>query len=360
MNAADIASLLRRRAFPGPGDSATLVETHASWVILTPQFAYKIKKPIQLSFLDFSTIERRRFFCEEELRLNRRFSPGVYLSLLPVRQTKHGPAIAAPKGPIVDYALQMRRMDEQRQLDLMLKKNQVEADDLCRLADEIALFHQRAEKAPRAESPAALAAAFADLNTDLAALTELIDADIASRVKEMSLWAADFLGAREAWFEQRFREGMVVDGHGDLHTRNIFMSDIGPVLFDCIEFSAEWRNLDLLNEIGFLCMDLDVHGRGDLVAPFLERYLKHIPAAMKDEDDRLMFDYYRLYRANVRLKVLVLLAAQFDDAPRYADARHQARAFWKLMDNYFQRLKVVPFPMNKDAAKTSFKSGAAW
>jgi aminoglycoside phosphotransferase family enzyme len=299
-----VQQILANRAVPHPTVELQLVETHISWVFLADAFAYKIKKPLKLSFLDFSTAQKRARCCEQEVRLNRRLAPEMYLGVLPVTLDSGTISIGGREGEVVDYAVWMQRMDDSRQMDLLLEKGDVDVASLDDLAEILARFHKGTRKIREAETWKELYEEFADISGQGPFLDQMHESGTAVLVDGVVRWVFDFLKGNAERIEARKEAGFVVDGHGDLHCRNIFLLQ-PPVIFDCIEFSESLRTLDVLNEVAFLCMDLERFGREDLANRFLERYL-HLTGAMENEADRSLFLYYKLYRANVRIKVLCI------------------------------------------------------
>jgi len=336
MTADQIQSIVRAGAVPGNTGKIELVETHISWVILTPDFAFKLKKPLTFGFLDFSTLEKRHFFCLEELRLNRRLAPEMYLDVLPVGMAGGQLTIGAAREPPVDYALQMRRMDNQRQMDKLLAKGQVSRQQIEALAAVLAPFHQTVIL-PTSEfyHPAALWADFAELFRFGADITRQLGEQAKTELEQWRHSLPAFLEKHSERLKERMRAGFWVDGHGDLHTRNIFLASEGPVVFDCIEFSAHFRQSDILNELAFLCMDLEAQGHSELAGVFLQAYVQHWNVFPKAED-QLLFLFFKAYRANVRLKVALLELRQHQ-TPALAE---QVRQYWDLMKNYLQRLSA--------------------
>lgn len=329
MNAKEIERLVSEGLFPGKKTGVSWVETHISWVILTDEFAFKIKKPVRFDFLDFSTLELRQHFCEEELRLNQRLAPKMYLGVLPISEA----GIGETEGPVLDYALQMHRMDNSREMDKLLLSGGVNALDLEHLASLLANFHLRHQIADLSYHPAEAAHDFADLfgfKADLIAL-KVTDADL------LRIWAETipaFLYKHIARSEDRIRNGFWVEGHGDLHSRNIFLPlNEAPVVFDCLEFNPHFRRVDVANELAFLCMDLEFYGRNDLSETFLKAYSKDW-TFLETTEDQLLFTYFKAYRANIRLKVALLELRQH---PNEKIAQN-ALAYWALLKQYMFEL----------------------
>lgn len=315
MSPQQIDSLLNSGSWPGDGTpgSRQLIETHISWVILTGQFAYKIKKPVRFSFLDFSTPERRKVACEEELRLNRRLS-GIYLDVVPVVFDGKQYGIGL-EGAVVDYAVKMQRVDGSRQMDLLLRKNEVTAADIEALAIRLADFHRHARIVKVPFDAQQVIADFGDLASVAQILSQKTDPAFSALIPAWAKLAERAIVQLSPRFGQRVAEGFVREGHGDLHSRNIFLLD-EPVIFDCIEFSEHLRTNDVLSELAFLAMDLERFGRKDFIEILVRKYSGAYPC-FTDVRDEAVFQYYLLYRACVRLKVAGL---QLQELPETAEA----------------------------------------
>ena len=338
MTREQIQQLVDHGLFPGPTAPAEWVETHISWVVLTPAFAFKIKKPVQFPFLDFSTIEKRKFYCQEELRLNRRLAPDMYLDVLPVYLTEDGvPAISQNihEGMPLDYAVWMKRMDNSRQMDLMLGQNAVSATDMTDMARLLARFHRTAVM-PRSTVPYKAGdnrADFEDLFRLENVCVQMMGAPAITKLEGWREKVAAFLDRHEKRLHERAVNGFWVDGHGDLHARNIFLLPDGPVVFDCIEFNPHFRQLDILNELAFLCMDLEAGGHHELAETFMEKY-GQLWRCIECPEDEQLFLYFKAYRANVRLKV----ALQELEQHRKAEVEATALRYWELLGRYLEQL----------------------
>ena len=300
-----IARLLR--TFPesdltGP---ASLRETHISWVILCGEFAYKIKKPVNFGFLNFSSLELRHYYCEQELRLNRRFSPELYLAVVAITQGGQGPQIEGD-GPILDYAVKMRRFKEAQLLDGIAAQGGLTNTVLRALAREMARLHEELPSCnPNPESdapgtPAALREAMAQ-NFQQVLNYALPDAQI-RQLDDIQRWSQRRYEALLPVMVQRLRDGKVVDGHGDAHLGNIALVDDAVRLFDCIEFNPSFRIMDSISEIAFLAMDMDARGYHSASHRLLTDYLEY----SGDYPGLPVIDLYCCYFAMVRAKVCLL------------------------------------------------------
>jgi aminoglycoside phosphotransferase family enzyme len=321
--------------------SPEVAETHISYVILTKSYAYKIKKTLQLEFLDFSTLPLRRHYCEQELHLNRRFAPNMYLDVLPIKRHHGQLYIGEGEGETVDYALKMRRMDNRLEMDRMLANGEVEAHHIAGLAHRMADFHGAAPLV----RPTITVAGWQSLFSPLGQLTDYIDQTLGraygDTVRRAIRVSDRFVRKHLPLMQQRSARGLVRDVHGDLHSKNIFLTD-PPTLFDCIEFEPAYRQIDLLSEVAFLCMDLEAYGADALSAFLYQEYLIDVEANGVDgvRHDAL-FAFFKLYRANVRAKVL-LLQAQEAHVP--TELLTEAKTYLALMKRYLSELPVRETP----------------
>ena len=288
-------------------------ETHISWVLLTGRDAYKIKKAVDLGFLDFSTLALRRFYCDEELRLNRRLAPELYLDVVTVGGSPEEPVLCPVmdsrlvKQPAIEYAVHMRRFSQSVMMDRMLARGLVSPAHIDRLAAVIAGFHQALPPAA-ADSPYC---ATAEIETaaeqNFAPLPQLLSApeDLAMLKAVHEASALEF-AACEPLFQQRAQAGLVRECHGDLHLGNIVLLDDVPTPFDCIEFSAALRWIDVISEISFTVMDLLRRGRPQLAWRLLNAYLE----ITGDFSGVGVLRFYLAYRAMVRAKIAAIRAGQ--------------------------------------------------
>lgn len=313
-----------------------LVETHISWVLIGDEFVYKIKKPVHYSFLDFSTKEKRKFYCEREIVLNNRFTRDIYLKVVPISEKNGKLVLDGGQTSAIDYAVKMRKLDRSRQMDRLIIENKVTEDDIRNLAEKVAGFHRQAEKISKVNIDE-IRDKFNDLEGQAAFLEKFLK-DSSRIISNAVRVSTAFLEKQEPRFEQRLRLGFFRDCHGDLHSRNIFLLP-DPTPFDCLEFNDEFRYMDVLDEVAFLCMDLDAFARRDLSELFIFHY-DRLFHTIESDDDRQMFIYYKAYRANIRAKVNSLRAAGFEsDAERKAPLEETSK-YLQLMNGYIQGLKI--------------------
>jgi uncharacterized protein len=298
--------LALQRALSSTGNDVALIETHISYVLLTGTCAYKIKKAVDFGFLDFTTLLRRRFYCSEELRLNRRLAPEIYLSVAKITGHVDTPEIDG-RGPVLEYAVKMRQFDQEGLLSRAIRRAALTAGDIDSLAAEVASFHRQTDvatgDAPFGRSEDIRQQALANFDPMVAVIEEPRDrADL-----EVLLdWTKRSHMDLDRQFTVRRRNGSVRECHGDLHLGNIALVNGRITLFDRIEFNDSMRWTDVMSDVAFLVMDLRDRGRLDLAARFLTRYLE----ITGDYDGLGVLRFYVVYRALVRAKIACLRLAQ--------------------------------------------------
>ena len=294
------------QCFPHPAANIEVVETHISWVVLAGDYAYKIKKPLDLGFLDFSTLAKRRAACEEELRLNRRLAPDLYLGIAAVTGTPDAPRIDGA-GEGVEYAVRMRRFDRAQELDRLLAANALPAERVDELARRIARFHAEIPCATPADPWGTAATALANATANFEHVRRLEHApDVAARIAAVERWTHATHRRIASAMDERLRLGFVRECHGDLHLANMVLFEDRVVVFDCIEFNPALRWIDVMAEIAFTVMDLLHRGRRDLAQRFLNDYLEETG----DFAGLAVLRFYVVYRAMVRAKIAAIRATQ--------------------------------------------------
>ncbi len=302
----DISELLQPAAFPHPVSGLTLRETHISWVILTGSHAYKIKKPVKADFIDATTLALRRFYCEEELRLNGRLAPEIYLDVVPITRQSGRLTVGGP-GPAVEYAVRMRQFPPEEELPALLAANAVSVTDIGSLGALLAGFHLSLPAASWNGSFDATAKMLETVFGNLGQLNaDLERAGSAAHLGRLIDWTGHTAEALESAFQQRERNGLIRECHGDLHAANVVRIAGRLVPFDCIEFDPGLRFIDVINDVAFLFMDLVSRGRPDLAFAFLSRYLE----TTGDYEGVRVLPFYAVYRALVRAKVDAYAAVQ--------------------------------------------------
>ncbi|HTN06833.1 hypothetical protein [Agriterribacter sp.] len=335
MTKEQINSLLLNGKFPEETGKRELMETHISWVILCDRFVYKIKKPVHYSFVDFSTLALRLYYCNREIELNKRLTQNVYIEVLPVNKWRNKIIIGGNKGAIIDYAVKMYRLDTKKRMDKLLIQHVVTEPDIKKLAEKIAFFHNKTTIIYQ-KNLLNIREKFNDLEGEKEYLSEQLGSSFSTIIGRAVEFSNAFLNKNKALIAKRLRDGFYRDCHGDLHSRNIFLLP-DPVPFDCIEFNDDFRKIDVLNEVAFLCMDLDAFDRKDLSALFLE-YYNHFFPAMKTAGRRELFIYYKSYRANIRAKVNALRAKSATTDEERTRSLTAVKKYLYLMESYMKEL----------------------
>ncbi|SMF96783.1 hypothetical protein SAMN02949497_4191 [Methylomagnum ishizawai] len=297
-----IEGLLQPAAYGHPADAVQLAETHISWILLAGEFAYKIKKPVDFGFLDFSTLERRQAACQAELRLNRRHAPDLYLAVVPIVGDARQPHMGGPGVPI-EYAVQMRRFDADALFETLAQSGKLRPEHIDALAAHLAAFHGSVGRATADDGHGLPAQHRLAAEFNFTQLRPLLDHPTASAdLDALHTWTSTTYARLEPRLAQRKRDGFIRECHGDLHLGNIALIDGRPILFDAIEFNEELRWIDILDELAFVVMDLEARGCPALAYRLLNQYLE----ITGDYAGMALFDYYRLYRALVRAKIAAL------------------------------------------------------
>jgi len=305
-----VLALMNPAAFPHPVKEIRLIETHISYVLLTGHFAYKIKKAVNLGFLDFSSLAQRRFCCDEELRVNRRLVPELYLAVVSIGASPGGIAIDGAGEPL-EYAVKMREFPQTALLDLCLSEGSLSPVQIDLLAERVAEFHGQIARAGAGDEHGTPASVWRPMSETFKQLRETLpvvdgDASDLRLLNELETWSHDEHARLQGVLSARRHDGFVRECHGDLHLGNIAWLNGAPQIFDGIEFNANLRWIDVMNEVAFLIMDLDERGRPDYACRFLNRYLD----VTGDYAGLQLLPFYRVNRALVRANVACIRAAQ--------------------------------------------------
>lgn len=338
MTSEQINSLLSKGEYSGKTGECKLIETHISWVMICDDFVYKIKKPVQYSFLDFSTLELRKYYCYREVELNKRLTQNIYLEVLPINEWRNKITIGGIEGTIIDYAVKMRKLNTEKRMDRLLTQHLVAQSDIKNLAEKIASFH-KSTIVIREKDLMDIGEKFNDLKAENEYIIQQMGRAFGVIISNALKSSDEFMDRNKALLAYRLSEGFYRDCHGDLHSRNIFLLP-DPVPFDCIEFNDDFRQIDVLNEVAFLCMDLDSFGCEYLSALFLEYYNDLFPT-MKTKSERDLFIYYKSYRANIRAKVNVLRAKSATTREEKSKALVGAEKYFSLMESYLEELRIA-------------------
>jgi len=332
-----IDALLCPPAYPETTSSVKLLQTHISYLFLTDAHVYKFKKPVNFGFLDFTSLEQRRFYCNEELRLNRRLSPDIYLGIAELRQDKQGRLAINGNGEIIDYAVKMIRLPEQRMMARLLDRNEVTPAELSEIARLVAGFHNTAARGPGIDLFGSVEMIRTNWEENLQQVKPYLERTIAARTHDLiGTWAIKRLQDDETLFRERVANGFIRECDGDLHSENICLDDKVHI-FDCIEFNEKFRYTDTAADVAFMVMDLENHGRRDLADLFAAEYI----AVSGDRGITEVLPLYLANRAFIRGKVE---SFRLDDkgiaAEEKSAASTRAKRFFRLSRGYALREKL--------------------
>ncbi|MBU0483278.1 MAG: hypothetical protein KKB30_02030 [Proteobacteria bacterium] len=322
--------LLDAEAYPHPVSEIKLVQTHISYVLLAGDFVYKMKKPVDFGFLDFTTLEKRKHFCEQELILNRRLCPSLYLGLVSINRQGEGFTLDGP-GDAVEYGIKMRRMSEDRMMANVIAAGELDKKMLDGIVDLLVPFYRQANGGDEIKEFGTARAVSVNVLENFAQTESFIGCEALSRkqFERIGDYARAFLG-RNDLFNGRIAAGRIRDCHGDLYSANICLAD-QIYIYDCIEFNQRFRYCDVASDVAFLAMDLDYHGLDGLSTYFIDRF----KVASGDDDLTEMLDFYKCYRAYVRGKIGLFTAhaPEVDDNTKKS-CLEQARKYFELAEKY--------------------------
>ena len=327
MHAELIEALGRPCLYPHAVDAVERIETHISWVLLAGDFAYKIKKPVDLGFLDFSTLEKRKFYCEEEIRLNRRTAPALYLEVVAIGHTPEDPVVGT-EGEAIEYAVKMRRFDTRAGFDRLLTDGRLEQEHVIDLGGRLAELHHIAQVAPPDSRFGTFDDVAGPMRDNFTDLERMLAGDRRTRLSELNQWTERELERLTPLLEKRQRDGFTRECHGDAHLGNVALVDGRATLFDCIEFSEDLRWIDVICDLAFAVMDLRDRGAAGYAWLLLDEYL----ARSGDYEGVQLLPVYTVYRALVRAKV---------DAYRLADEDADHRAVTQRIDGYLGLAETI-------------------
>ena len=329
-----IDGLMQPQCYDHPVTELRLIETHISWVILTGSFVYKIKKPIALDFLDFSSLEKRHFYCQQEIRLNQRLAPEIYLQVVTISGTSKNPVING-EGEVIEYAVKMRQFPQASQLDRMLEHGDLKTSHIDAFADLIANFHQTNNIAGSNVKFGEPMNLLRPVEENFTMLEEHInDKQLIEKLKKLQAWSETAASDLQAVFKQRKQYGYIRECHGDLHLRNMAWVNDKPLLFDCIEFDDNLIWIDVISEVAFLYMDLHKNECQQLAFRFLNHYLE----LTGDYVGVTVLPFYLSYRALVRAKIASIQAEQLGQySERQAEAEKTFQQYLLLAENYTKK-----------------------
>lgn len=330
MSQALITALQNPALYPHPVDGFSVIETHISWVVLTGPYAYKIKKPVDFGFLDFTSLESRQHFCQEELRLNQRLTQDLYLEVLPISGSVDAPRLDGA-GPIIEYALKMRQFPQEQLLAQVQARGELNEAHIDALAKQIADFHRETPHVAIDHSLCNATAIVAPLRQNFEQIRPMLSdkADL-QQLDALEAWVETSLERLWPDLEARAREGFIRECHGDIHLGNATLLDGKATLFDCIEFNEPFRLTDIALDTAFLVMDLEDRGLKCLARRLLNSWLEHTG----DYGSLKLLNIYKTHRALVRAKVALFRLGQEQDAVQRAVILRQYRGYAGLAESY--------------------------
>lgn len=326
-----LAAMLCPEVYPAPTSRVEFLQTHISYIFLTDHHAYKIKKPVNLGFLDFSTLRKRRYFLEQELTLNRRLAPEIYLAVLPLVE-RQGQIRLGGAGQVLEYALQMVRLPQRLMMDEIARRRELTRPMLDAIVARLVPFYQQAATGGRINKFGDVSVIRYNHEENFAQIRPCVGSALsAAQFHDMVRYANEFMAAQSQLLAGRVAAGRIRDCHGDLHMGNICLAN-GVYIFDCIEFNHRFRYGDVAADIDFLAMDLDFYGYQELS----EYFVKTFAAAAADPDILRLVNFYKCYRAVVRGKINALAAAGLAGEAR-EQALEKAKHYFALAWHYSRK-----------------------
>lgn len=330
MSQALITSLQNPALYPHPVEEFQVIETHISWVILTGPFVYKIKKPVNFGFLDFTSLEARQHFCQEELRLNQRLTQELYLEVLPITGSVDAPELGG-SGAAIEYALKMRQFPQSQLLSQVQARGELSENHIDALAAKIADFHRKTPAVSLEHPLCSPEAIMAPMRQNFEQIRPMLNdpADL-QQLEALEAWTEANYERLLPLMKKRASDGSIRECHGDIHLGNATLLNNEVVLFDCIEFNEQFRMIDIALDAAFLAMDLEDRGLKAHARRFINGWLE----ATGDYAALELLNFYKTYRALVRAKVALFSLAHQTDAVQKAVTLRQYRNYANLAESY--------------------------
>ncbi len=338
-----VQGLLKPEAYPHRVKEIRLIQTHISFVFLTGEYVYKVKKPVDFGFLDFTTLEKRLHYCREELRVNRPLAGEIYLGVVPITRDEGGEVRVEGDGEVIEYAVKMVQLPQEAIMKAMLERGEVHSGDVEEIATKVARFHAGAARGPEITRWGAYEQVVKNWEQNFEQTAQLKGAEVdAGEYEALEARVRRFLREKEELFREREKAEKIRECHGDLHSGNIFIVRTpgklyrqGIYIFDAIEFYRGFSCSDVLADVAFLAMDLDFHKRRELGEKFLQTYARESGESLPGQ----LLQLYKCYRAFVRMKVegFKLFDAHVSEGEKEA-ARRLVRAYFSLACEYASRL----------------------
>jgi aminoglycoside phosphotransferase family enzyme len=325
-----VQALLKPEIYPHSPEKVELVQTQMSFLFLTGDYAYKIKKPVDLGYLDYTTLNKRRFFCQQEVELNRRLCPEIYLEVVPIVSSQ-GQIRLGGEGETIEYAVKMRQLPAERMMDRLLPQELVTEEMVARVAEKLAVFHDKARTSPEISAYGKLDTITINTEENFTQTEKYMGISISDqKYNHIKAYTNDFIKSNKPLFQTRVDSDRIRDCHGDLHAAHVCISN-GIYIYDCIEFNDRFRYCDVASEIAFLAMDLDRFQRADLSRAFVNAYVR----LSRDKELLQLLNFYKCYRAYVRGKVACFML----DDPHIPEeektsALAAAKRYFELAESY--------------------------
>lgn len=332
-----IQALLTPAAYSHDADNIELVQTHISYVFLVGDFVYKLKKPVNFGFLDFSTLEKRKDCCEQELLLNRRLCPDIYLGLVRLTRGENGFTLNG-EGEVVEYGIRMKRMPEEKMMSHLVKEGKIDQSHIDSLVKILVPFYREAEHNSEINTFGAAEGVSVNVLENFEQTQSFVGGSSLSQEQfdRIVSYSKRFL-ENSVLFEKRIQQGYIRDCHGDLYSANICLAD-KIYIYDCIEFNQRFRYCDVASDVAFLAMDLDFHGLEDLSTYFITRF-QQVSGDVHLSD---MLDFYKCYRAYVRGKIGMFTASDpAVDGQARTNCQESAGRYFALADKYARAVERV-------------------
>ena len=327
-----VESMLKPEFYPHKPDTVELIQTHISFIFIAGDLVYKVKKAVDFGFLDFTTLEKRKYYCDEEVLLNRRFAPDVYNNVVGITENKEGNLLLGNRDTIIEYAVEMKKIPEERMLYRLMEAGRATEDDVKRVGKYLAHVYGNIPSDEKSRK----FGTFDVISTNVIENFDQTRKYAGSPVSEKAFnaiesWSRSFMDENSAMFDMRMEQDHIKDCHGDLHLQHICIEDDAISVFDCIEFNERFRFGDVASDVAFLSMDFDFNGRSELGDIFVNTYIEE----SGDTTLRDVLQFYKVYRAMVRAKVtsFMLDDGGLDDASRQG-AFQKAKQYYDLAYEY--------------------------
>jgi aminoglycoside phosphotransferase family enzyme len=322
--------LLKPETYAHHPQKVELVQTQMSFLFLTGDYVYKVKKPVDLGYLDYTSLEKRRFFCQQEIELNRRLCPDIYLEVVPI-VNRRGQIHLGGEGGIIEYAVKMKQLPADRMMDKLLPQGLVTEQMMVRVAEKLAAFHHKAVTSPEISAYGKPEAIKINTDENFSQTKKYMDISVPSdKYNQIKAYTDNFLKSNKSLFDKRVNDGRIRDCHGDLHAAHVCISN-GICIYDCIEFNDRFRYGDVASEVAFLAMDLDRFQHADLSQAFVNAYVR----LSQDKELLQLLNFYKSYRAYVRGKVTsFMLDDPYIPETEKTSLLAAARRYFELAESY--------------------------